>query len=162
MTDCGRLIAPLYRLCELGPDWSTGELLHCDWPRQAGEGRLMSEWGSGMTVDRKEPPKIRTRTLEPAGLGKHGSRSPLCPHRQPSTKTTTTTTTMTTINIEVSMGPGLHCVPIDNQNKFWVLPCIPQYDCPLTLASLLFFTIIGIIFQQSFNVFIITTSSLSS
>ena len=25
----------------------------------------MSEWGSGMTVDRKEPPKIRTRALDP-------------------------------------------------------------------------------------------------
>ena len=24
----------------------------------------MSEWGSGMTVDRKEPPKIRTRALD--------------------------------------------------------------------------------------------------
>ena len=25
----------------------------------------MSEWGSAMTVDRKEPPKIRTRALDP-------------------------------------------------------------------------------------------------
>ena len=25
----------------------------------------MSEWGSGMAVDRKEPPKIRTRALDP-------------------------------------------------------------------------------------------------
>ena len=57
----------------------------------------MSEWGSGMTVDRKEPPKIRTRALDPLGSLGLGS---------------------------VSMAPRFCYVHINNQNSFSVLPCI--------------------------------------